>query len=102
LEKIADILGAPVIKALLGKSCTSDDSPYTAGGIGLLGTRPSEEAMQNCDCLLIAGSRFPSIEFYPKPGAVRAIQIDSEPTRIGLRYPVDAGLAGTAALRCRH
>jgi pyruvate dehydrogenase (quinone)/pyruvate oxidase len=93
LEQTAETLGAPIIKALLGKACVPDDSPYTTGGIGLLGTRPSEEAMQNCDTLLIAGSSFPYIEFYPQNGA-RGIQIDIDPSRIGLRYPIEAGLVG--------
>jgi len=96
VEKIADVLGAPVIKALLGKGVIPDDSPYTTGGIGLLGTRPSEEAMQSCDTLLIVGSSFPYLEFMPKPGSARAVQIDVDPVRIGLRYPVDVGLVGDA------
>jgi pyruvate dehydrogenase (quinone)/pyruvate oxidase len=93
LEQTAELLGAPIIKALLGKSCVPDDSAYTTGGIGLLGTEPSEEAMNTCDTLLIAGSSFPYIEYYPKNGA-RGVQIDSDPARIALRYPVEAGLIG--------
>jgi len=96
LEYIADLLGAPIIKALLGKSCVPDDSPFTTGGIGLLGTEPSEDAIQNCDTLFIVGSSFPYIEFYPKPGEARAVQLDIDPTRIGLRYPVEVGLVGSA------
>jgi pyruvate dehydrogenase (quinone) len=91
---IAERLGAPVIKALLGKGALADDSPYVTGGIGLLGTAPSQEALEACDTLLIAGSSFPYIEFYPKPGQARAVQIDVDPQRIGLRYPVEAGLVG--------
>lgn len=94
LEALAEKLGAPIVKALLGKACVPDDSPYTTGGIGLLGTKPSEEAMQNCDTLLIVGSSFPYMDFYPKPGKAQAVQIDRNPTRIGLRYPVDIGLVG--------
>jgi pyruvate dehydrogenase (quinone) len=94
LEEVAERLGAPIIKALLGKAAVPDDSPYTTGGIGLLGTRPSQEAMENCDTLLMVGTSFPYIEFLPKPGQARAVQIDRDPTRIGLRYPVDVGLAG--------
>ncbi|HLG96598.1 MAG TPA: thiamine pyrophosphate-dependent enzyme [Bryobacteraceae bacterium] len=96
LEYIADTLGAPIIKALLGKCCVPDDSPYTTGGLGLLGTEPSEDAIRNCDTLLIVGSSFPYIEFYPKPDDARAVQIDINPTRIGLRYPVEVGLVGDA------
>jgi pyruvate dehydrogenase (quinone)/pyruvate oxidase len=96
LEYVAELLGAPIIKALLGKSCVPDDSPYTTGGIGLLGTAPSEKAMQNCDTLFIVGSSFPYIEFYPEAGSARAVQLDLDPTRIGLRYPVDVGLVGSA------
>jgi pyruvate dehydrogenase (quinone) len=94
LEHIAELLGAPIIKALLGKACVPDDSPYTTGGIGLLGTLPSQEAIESCDTLLIVGSSFPYIEFMPKPGQARGIQIDLDPKRIGLRYPVEIGLIG--------
>jgi pyruvate dehydrogenase (quinone)/pyruvate oxidase len=96
LEYVAELLGAPIIKALLGKSCVPDDSPYTTGGIGLLGTAPSEKAMQDCDTLFIVGSSFPYIEFYPEAGSARAVQLDLDPTRIGLRYPVEVGLVGSA------
>jgi pyruvate dehydrogenase (quinone)/pyruvate oxidase len=94
LEKLADRLAAPIVKALLGKAAVPDDSPYTTGGIGLLGTRPSQEAMEDCDSILIVGSSFPYIEFLPKPGRARGVQIDLDAARIGLRYPVDVGLVG--------
>jgi pyruvate dehydrogenase (quinone)/pyruvate oxidase len=94
LEQLAEKLGAPIVKALLGKQCVPDDSPYTTGGIGLLGTRPSQEAMESCDTILIVGSSFPYIEFMPKPGQAKGIQIDLDPKRIGLRYPVEVGLVG--------
>src|SRR5205085_4342087 len=94
LEQTADKLGAPVIKALLGKAAVPDESPFTTGGIGLLGTKPSQEAIENCDTLLMVGSSFPYIEFLPKPGQARSVQIDLDPIKIGLRYSVDAGLVG--------
>jgi pyruvate dehydrogenase (quinone) len=94
LEKIAELLGAPIIKALLGKAAVPDDSPYTTGGIGLLGTKPSQEAMEDCDTLLMVGTSFPYIEFMPKPGQARGVQIELDPKRIGLRYPVEVGLVG--------
>jgi len=94
LEQTADKLGAPIIKALLGKAAVPDDSPFTTGGIGLLGTRPSQEALETCDTLLIVGSSFPYIEFLPKPGKAKAVQIDYDPIRIGLRYDVEVGLVG--------
>ncbi len=96
LERAAEMLGAPIIKALLGRQVVPDDSPYTTGCIGLLGTKPSQEAMENCDTLLIVGSSFPYIEFLPKPGQARGVQIDVNPTRIGLRYPVEVGVVGDA------
>ena len=97
LVAVAERLAAPVVKPLLGKGALADDSPYSTGGIGLLGTRPSQHAMESCDTLLIAGSSFPYIEFYPKPGRAHAVQIDIDPRRIGLRYPVEAGLVGDTA-----
>lgn len=94
LEQIAELLGAPIIKPLLGKASVPDDSPYTTGGIGLLGTAPSQEALEDCDTLFLIGTSFPYMEFYPKPGQARAVQIDLDPARIGLRYPVEVGLVG--------
>jgi pyruvate dehydrogenase (quinone) len=94
LERAAELLGAPIVKPLLGKGCVPDDSPYTTGGIGLLGTAPSQDALEECDALLMVGTSFPYIEFMPKPGQARGIQIDIDPLRIGLRYPVDVGLVG--------
>lgn len=94
LEAIADVLGAPIIKALLGKAAVPDDSPYTTGGIGLLGTSPSQEAIENCDTLFLIGTSFPYIEFLPKPGQARGVQVDLDPARIGLRYPVEVGMVG--------
>jgi pyruvate dehydrogenase (quinone) len=94
LERVAEMLAAPVIKALLGKACVPDDSPYTTGTIGLLGTRPSQEAIENCDTLLMVGTSFPYLEFLPKPGQARGVQIELDPKRIGLRFPVEVGLVG--------
>jgi pyruvate dehydrogenase (quinone) len=94
LEQAAELLAAPIVKALLGKAAVPDDSPYTTGGIGLLGTKPSQEAMEDCDTLLMVGSSFPYIEFMPKPDQARGVQIELDPKRIGLRYPVEVGLVG--------
>lgn len=91
---VAEKLQAPVVKALLGKAVVPDDSPYTTGGIGLLGTKPSEDVMKNCDTLLIIGSTFPYLEYYPSPGQAKAVQIDSNPAKISRRYAVDAELVG--------
>ncbi|HYG12231.1 MAG TPA: thiamine pyrophosphate-dependent enzyme [Pyrinomonadaceae bacterium] len=94
--ELADKIGAPVVKALLGKAVLPDDHSLTTGGIGLLGTKPSEEAMEQCDALLIVGSSFPYMEYLPKPEQARGVQIDDKPDRIGLRYPVEVGLVGNA------
>jgi pyruvate dehydrogenase (quinone) len=92
--ELADKVAGPVIKPLLGKAVVPDDSPFTTGGIGLLGTAPSQDAMKECDTLVILGSGFPYIEFYPKPGQARCVQIDIDPARLGLRYPAEVGLVG--------
>jgi len=94
VARLADRLGAPVAKALLGKAVLPDDSPYTTGGIGDLGTQPSSWIMKHCDTLLILGSTMPWEEYYPDPGQARGIQIDLNPDRLGLRYPVELGLTG--------
>jgi pyruvate dehydrogenase (quinone)/pyruvate oxidase len=92
--QVAESLGSPIAKALLGKAVVPDDHPYTTGPIGLLGTTASEELMRECDTLLMIGTSFPYIEYLPKPGQARGVQVDRDPTRIGLRFPVDAGLVG--------
>ena len=96
LEQLAERLAAPILKPLLGKAVVPDDSPYTTGGVGLLGTTPSQEALENCDTLLIVGSSFPYIEYYPKHKQTRGVQIEIEPERVGLRYPVEVGLVGVS------
>ena len=102
LEKVAETLGAPIIKALLGKEVVPDDSPWTTGGIGLLGTLPSEKAVEDCDTLFMVGTSFPYEKWYPKIGQAKAVQIDINSSRIGLRYPVDVGLNGDAAATLRE
>src|SRR6202034_1644427 len=96
LEKVSEQLGAPIIKALLGKAAVPDDSPYTTGGIGLLGTEPSQDAIEDCDTLLMVGTSFPYIEFLPEPGSIKCVQIDIDPQRISLRHPADVGMVGDA------
>ena len=95
---VAEKLGAPIVKALLGKAVVPDDNPYTTGGIGLLGTTPSSDAMSEADTLLMIGTSFPYIEYLPKPGQARGIQIDIKPEKIGLRYPIEVGLVGDSKL----
>lgn len=97
LLAMAERLGAPVCKALLGKGAIPDISEYSAGGVGLLGTKPAQLALEECDALLIAGSCFPYIEYYPKPGRAKVVQIDIDPKRISLRAPVHIGLVGDCA-----
>ncbi|MFJ8609138.1 thiamine pyrophosphate-requiring protein [Streptomyces sp. NPDC093675] len=91
---VADLLGAGVAKALLGKDALDDDLPYVTGSIGLLGTRPSYEMMQGCDTLLVIGSSFPYTQFLPEFGQARAVQIDIDPHMVGLRYPFEVNLVG--------
>ncbi|HEX5539670.1 MAG TPA: thiamine pyrophosphate-dependent enzyme [Methylophilaceae bacterium] len=92
--EIAEKLGAPIVKALLGKAVVPDDHPLTTGGLGFLGTEPSQDAMEQCDALLIIGSSFPYMEFLPKPGQARGVQIDDKADRISLRFPAEVGLVG--------
>jgi thiamine pyrophosphate-dependent acetolactate synthase large subunit-like protein len=96
LEQLADLMAAPIVKPLLGKAVVPDDSPFTTGGIGLLGTAPSEVAMENADTLLMVGTSFPYMEFYPGHDHCRGVQIDRDASRIGMRFPVEVGLCGNA------
>ena len=95
---VAEKLGAPIVKALLGKAVVPDDHPYSIGGLGLLGTEPATDAMTEADTLLMIGTSFPYIEYLPKPRQARGIQIDIKPEKIGLRFPVEVGLIGDAKL----
>ncbi len=92
--ELAELAGAPVVKALLGKAVIPDRNPYTTGGIGLLGTAPSQDALKECDTFIMAGTSFPYMEFLPEPNQAKSIQIDIDPARIGLRHPADIGLVG--------
>jgi pyruvate dehydrogenase (quinone) len=94
--EVAELLGAGVAKALLGKAVLPDDLPYVTGSIGLLGTRPSWELMTGADTLLMVGSSFPYSEFLPEEGRAKGVQIDIDPRLIGLRYPMEAHLIGDA------
>jgi pyruvate dehydrogenase (quinone) len=92
--EVADLLGAGVAKALLGKAVLDDSLPYVTGSIGLLGTRPSWDMMRDCDTLLMIGSSFPYSEFLPQLGQARGVQIDIKPRQLSLRYPMDVNLCG--------
>jgi pyruvate dehydrogenase (quinone)/pyruvate oxidase len=94
LERLAETLGAPVIKTLSGKMVLPDDSPYTTGGIGLLGTGPTADLIDEVDTLLMVGTNFPYTKHLPAPGRVKVVQVDIDPTRIGNRLPTDAPLVG--------
>ncbi len=96
VERVAELLGAGVAKALLGKDVLSDELPYVTGAIGLLGTRPSYELMRDCDTLLTIGSSFPYSQFLPEFGKARAVQIDIDPHMVGMRYPYEVNLVGDA------
>jgi pyruvate dehydrogenase (quinone) len=95
--EVADLLGAGVAKALLGKAAVPDDLPFVTGSIGLLGTRPSYELMTGCDTLLMVGSSFPYSEFLPEEGKARGVQIDLDGRMLGIRYPMEANLVGDSA-----
>jgi pyruvate dehydrogenase (quinone) len=95
--EVAELLGAGVAKALLGKAALPDDLPFVTGSIGFLGTRPSYEMMLNCDTLLMIGSRFPYTEFLPKEGQARGVQIDLDGRMLSMRYPMEVNLVGDSA-----
>lgn len=94
IKQVAEILGAGVAKALLGKAVLPDDLPYVTGSIGLLGTKPSWEMMEDCDTLFMIGSSFPYSEFLPEPGKARGVQIDIDGRMLSLRYPMEVNLLG--------
>ena len=93
---LSERVSAPIVHAYLGKAVIAADHPNHMGGVGLLGDRPGQLALEQCDTLVIIGSSFPYLSYYPVPGHARAVQIDIAPERIGLRYPVEIGLRGDA------
>jgi pyruvate dehydrogenase (quinone) len=96
LAAVAERLASPVVEALLGKGALPDNHPALVGTPGLLGSRPAQDAMEGCDTLLIIGSGFPYLEYYPRPGQARVVQIDRDEARIGLRTPTEVGIVGDA------
>ncbi|MDP9841433.1 thiamine pyrophosphate-dependent enzyme [Streptosporangium lutulentum] len=93
---VADVLGAPVIKTLPGKAVIPDDSPYAVGGIGLLGTKPGEDLVEDCDTLFMIGTNFPYTKHLPEPGGTRVVQIEADPARAGVRIPTRVPMIGDA------
>jgi pyruvate dehydrogenase (quinone) len=96
LERLAEVLGCGIAKALNGRDVLPDDLPYVTGSIGLLGTKPSDAMMQGCDTLLMIGTSFPYSEWLPEPGQARGVQIDVDARRLGIRYPMEVNLVGDA------
>jgi pyruvate dehydrogenase (quinone) len=94
---VAETLGAGVAKALNGRAALSDELPFVTGSIGLLGTKPSADMMEDCDTLLMVGTSFPYSEWLPKPGQARAVQVDIDGRLVGMRYPTEVNLVGDAA-----
>jgi pyruvate dehydrogenase (quinone) len=101
VTQVAEVLGAGVAKALLGKDVLSDELPWVTGSLGLLGTRPSYDLMMDCDTLLTIGSNFPYTQFLPPLYQARAIQIDIDGSFIGMRYPYELNLVADAASALR-
>src|SRR5262249_30426620 len=95
---VADKVGAGIAKALLGKMAVADELPFVTGAIGLLGTQPSWDLMNECDTVVMVGTSFPYSEFLPKEGQARAVQIDIDGRRVGLRYPTEVNLIGDSTL----
>jgi len=98
---VADVLGAGIAKALLGKAALPDNLPFVTGSIGLLGTKPSYRMMMDCDTLLMVGSNFPYSEFLPKEGQARGVQIDIDARIVSIRYPMEVNLVGDSAATLR-
>ena len=96
VEQAAELLGAGVAKALLGRTVLPDDLPFVTGPIGLLGSTASYEMMESCDALLMVGTSFPYSEWLPKEGQAKCVEIDIKARMIGIRYPVDVFLVGDA------
>ncbi len=96
LEDVADMLGAPIAKALLGKDVLPDDSPFTTGTIGVFGTKATGDAVREADTIFLVGTSFPYISYLPKPEQAQGVQVDINPARLGLRFPVQVGLVGDA------
>jgi pyruvate dehydrogenase (quinone) len=94
VKEVADLLGCGVAKALNGRAALPDDLPFVTGSIGLLGTKPSNDMMENCDTLLMVGSSFPYSEWLPEPGQARGVQIDIDGKMLGIRYPMEVNLVG--------
>ncbi|GIJ26408.1 pyruvate oxidase [Micromonospora qiuiae] len=99
---VAEALASPIVKTLPGKQVVPDEHPLTTGGLGLLGTAPSEELMEECDTLLMVGTSFPYGKYLPSPGQAKVVQIEVDPSLLGMRLPVDAPVCADARLALRE
>jgi pyruvate dehydrogenase (quinone) len=99
---VADTLGAGIAKALLGKAAIPDDIPYCTNSIGLLGTKPSWDMMQDADTLFVVGSSFPYANFLPPIGQARGVQVDNSARMLSLRYPMEVNLLGDSRATLRE
>ena len=90
---MAEHIGAPIVLTLPAKGIIPDEHPLCIGGLGLIGTKPSYEAMKHADTLIMVGTFIRSPASYLKS---KTIHIDTDPAQIGKRYATDIGLAGDA------
>src|ERR671931_142527 len=97
LLAVAERLASPIVKSLPGKAVVPDDHPLTTGGLGLLGTAPSEQVMEAADTLLMVGTNFPYTKYLPEPGKARTVHVEADPVRAGARLPTEVPLVGDAA-----
>lgn len=99
--EVADVLGAGIAKALLGRAHPPDDLPFITGPLGLLGTKPSYDMMMNCDLLFMIGTSFPYAEWLPEEGKCKCVEIDIDARYIAHRFPVDVPLIGDSKCTLR-
>ncbi|MCS4487286.1 pyruvate oxidase [Staphylococcus americanisciuri] len=87
----------PTMVTLPAKTVVGDDHPYNLGNIGKIGTKPSYQAMQNADLLIMIGTNYPYVDYLPKKD-IAAIQLDHDTAAIGHRFNIDAPIVGDTKL----
>jgi len=99
LAALAELLGAPVVTTLLGKSCIPESHPLSLGMMGMHGRKSSNYAVSQADVLLAVGTRFSDrITGNAKEFAkgARVIHVDIDPAEIGKNVPAYLPIVGDA------
>ena len=97
LLRLVELLGAPVVATMAGRSVIPRDHPnavYTYGD-------GADLARREADVVLVVGSRLGNLDipydkYWGDPARQKIVQIDIDPRHIGVTRPISLGVLGEA------